>query len=161
MRITSDYASRHAVKCLEKSCQICKYLKDLVFIADNIVGSIKVEDIERGDIAMPFTQQSAWKEVQSKDKMLQTLVELIQTGQTPEKKKTCNDYTTLKLLYNLYCKGSLEISNQGLITVKQTHETGEQLRAIVVPQNQYPGLAHSIHLKTMHCSKLQLIRLMS
>ena len=43
----------------------------------------------------------------------------------------------------------------------QTQETGEQSQAIVVPTSLYPGLAHSIHLKTMHCSKLQLQRLMS
>ena len=157
----SDYASRNANMCSEKSCQICKYLKDLVFTADNMIRSIKVEDIEKGKISMPFTQQAAWKEVQSKDKVLQMLVDLINTGQPPEKKKTCNEYTTLKLLYNLYCKGSLELSKDGLITVKNTQDSGEQTRAIVVPQSHYPGLVHSIHLKTMHCSKMQLTRLMS
>ena len=123
--------------------------KDLVFTADK---AIKVEDIEAGKVAMPFTQQAAWKQAQLQDKVLQTLADLIKTGQTPEKKKTCNDSTTLKLLYNLYCKGSLKISSQGLITVQQTQDTGEQTRAVVVPQSLYPGLAHSIHLKTMHCS---------
>ena len=149
------------LKCTEKSCQICKYLQNLVFTADNIVQSIKVEDIERGNISMPFTQQSAWKNAQAQDKTLGTLIDLIQSGQVPERKKTCSDYTTLKLLYNLYQKGSLKVSNQGLVTVSQTQETGEQCQAIVVPMNLYPGLAHSIHLKTMHCSKLQLQRLMS
>ena len=157
----SDYASRHAVKCSEKACQICKYLDNLVFTADNIVSSLKVEDIEKGNIPMPFTQQSAWKQAQKQDKTLKTLTELIQSGQVPEKRKTCNDFTTLKLLYNLYCKGSLKVSTQGLITVTQTQESGEQTQAIVVPATLYPGLAHSIHLKTMHCSKLQLQRLMS
>ena len=157
----SDYASRNAVECLEKSCQICKYLKNLVFTADNIVSSIKVEDIVKGNIPMPFTQQSAWKQAQSQDATLKNLTELIHSGQAPEKKKTCNDFTTLKLLYNLYCRGSLKISSQGLITVTQTQESGEQTQAIVVPTLLFPGLAHSIHLKTMHCSKLQLQRLMS
>ena len=157
----SDYASCNANCCSEKSCQICKYLQNLVFTADNIIKSITVGDIEKGNVAMPFTQQAAWLQAQSQDKVLVTLIDLIKMGQTPEKKKTCQDFTTLKLLYNLYCKGSLEVSSQGLITVKQTHDTGEQTRAIVVPQVLYPGLAHSIHLKTMHCSKLQLTRLMS
>ena len=156
----SDYASRHAITCPENSCQVCKYLKDLVFTADNVVGAVKVEDIERGNICMPFTQQSAWRQAQSQDRTLQTLVELIKTGQTPEKRKTCNDFTTLKLLYNLHCKGSLKISSQGLITVTNNQETGDQTQAIVVPQALYPGLAHSIHLKTMHSSKQQLQRLM-
>ena len=107
----SDYASRNAVSCKEKSCQICKYLKNLVFTADNIVGAISVEDIERGNITMPFMQQAAWKQAQLQDKTLRTLTDLIQTGQAPEKKKTCKDFTTLKLLYNLFCKGSLKVSN--------------------------------------------------
>ena len=110
---------------------------------------------------MPYTQQSAWRQAQSQDKTLRMLLDLIKSGQSPEKRKTCNDFTTLKLLYNLYCKGTLKISSQGLITVLQTHDSGEQTQAIVVPQMLYPGLAHSIHLKTMHSSKMQLQRLMS
>ena len=157
----SDYASRHAFECLEKSCQVCSYLKNLVFTADNIIGNISVQDIEKGNIAMPFTQQAAWKQAQTQDKTLQTLLDLIKSGQVPEKKKTCNDYTVLKLLYNLYCKGLLKISSQGLITVTQTQESGQQVQTIVVPTSLYPGLVHSIHLKTMHCSKMQLQRLMS
>ena len=156
-----DYASRNATECKLSSCQICKYLNDLVFTADNVVGSLKIEDIEKGNSAMPFIQQNAWRQAQSQDKTLQMLSTLIKTGQVPEKKKTYNDYTTLKLLHNLYSKGSLKISGQGLITVTQTQDNGEQTQAIVVPINLYPGLAHSIHIKTMHSSKLQLQKLMS
>ena len=157
----SDYASRNAATCKLDSCQICSYLQDLVFTADNMVRSIKIEDIERGNVAMPFTQQNAWRQAQSQDKTLQMLLSLINTGQVPEKKKTCSEYTTLKLLHNLYCKGLLKVSNQGLITVIQNQENGQQTQAIVVPTNLFPGLAHSLHLKTMHASKLQLQRLMS
>ena len=157
----SDYASRNAATCKLDSCQICSYLQDLVFTADNVVRSIKIEDIERGNVAMPFTQQNAWRQAQSQDKTLQMLLSLINTGQVPEKKKTCSEYTTLKLLHNLYCKGLLKVSNQGLITVIQNQENGQQTQAIVVPTNLFPGLAHSLHLKTMHASKLQLQRLMS
>ena len=126
-----------------------------------MIQNVKIEDIERGSISMPFIQQNAWKQAQSQDKTLQILLSLIKSGQTPERRKTCSENTTLKLLHNLYCKGSLKISNQGLITVTQCHENGDQTQAIVVPTNLYPGLVHSIHLKTMHSSKLQLQRLMS
>ena len=91
----SGFASRNAEECKEKRCQICTYVKDLVFTADNVVKSIKVEDIEAGKVAMPFTQQAAWKQAQSQDKVLQTLVDLIRTGQTPEKiLPHLNFYTT-------------------------------------------------------------------
>ena len=157
----SDYASRNAKNCHDYQCQICKYLSDLVFTADNVVRTEKVEDIEGGKVAMPFVQQTAWIQAQKQDKTLQMLLKLMETGQMPEKKKTGNEFTTLKLLYNLYSKGSLRISSQGLITVSQIQETGEHTNAIVVPSNLYPGLAQSIHLKTMHCSRMQLQRLMS
>ena len=157
----SDYASRNSTECPNKSCQICKYLNDLVFTADNIVRAVNIEDIERGNMAMPYTQQAAWRQAQSVDKTLSALTKLINTGQMPEKKKTCGEFTILKHLYNLYSKGDLKLSGQGLITVTQRNPNGEQSQAIVVPQNLFPGLAHAIHLKTMHASKMQMNRLMS
>ena len=157
----SDYASRNSTECKEKSCQICKYLNDLVFTADNIVRAVNIEDIERGNLTMPYTQQAAWRQAQSVDKTLCALVKLINTGQLPEKKKTCGEFTTLKHLYNIYSKGDLKVSSQGLITVTQRNTNGEQSQAIVVPQNLFPGLVTAIHLKTMHASKLQMHRLMS
>ena len=157
----SDYASRNSNECPDKSCQICKYLEDLVFTADNLVRAIKIEDIEKGNISMPYIQQAAWRQAQSADKTLSALVKLIKTGQLPEKKKTCGEFTVLKQLYNLYAKGDLKLSNQGLITVTQRNAAGQQSQAIVVPQNLFPGLASAIHLKTMHASKLQMSRLMS
>ena len=157
----SDYASRNSKECPEKSCQICNYLNDLVFAADNLVRSVNIEEIERGNVSMPFTQQAAWRQAQSVDKVLSSLVSLVNTGQMPEKKKTCGDNFILKKLYNLYSNGDLKISNQGLITVTHRNPMGEQNQAIVVPQSLFPGLAHALHLKTMHASKLQMNKLMS
>ena len=76
----SDYASRNAKKCDNNQCQICKYLEDLVFTADNVIREIKVEDIEKGVVAMPFVQQAAWIQVQKQDKTLQMLTKLFETG---------------------------------------------------------------------------------
>ena len=55
----------------------------------------------------------------------------------------------------------MRVSSQGLITVTQTQQSGGQSQAIVVPQTLFPGLAHAIHLKTMHASTSQLQKLMS
>ena len=157
----SDYSSRHAAVCHEKNCQICSFISDLVFVGDNVVRNINVEDINKGIVQMPFTQQNAWKHAQFGDKTLVTLRELIKTGQLPEKRKTCGDFTILKLLHNLFRKGDLQISSQGLITVSHTQESGVKSQAIVVPTSMYPGLVHAIHIKTMHASKQQMFRLMS
>ena len=70
----------------------------MLFEVGNIDGNIKVVDIEGGLITMPFTQQNAWRQAQYQDRTLQTLLELIRTGQVPEKKETGHDNTTLKPL---------------------------------------------------------------
>ena len=51
----SDYSSRHAVICHEPNCQICSFVNDKVFVGDNVIRSIKVEDIEKGNVQMPYT----------------------------------------------------------------------------------------------------------
>ena len=157
----SDYSSRHAISCQESNCQICSFVADKVFVGDNVVRSIKVEDIEKGNVQMPFTQQNAWKHAQCGDKTLNLLRDLISTGQLPEKRKTCGDFTNLKRLHNLFKNGDLQINNQGLITRSIVQESGVKSQAIVVPASMYPGLVHAIHIKTMHASKQQMLKLMS
>ena len=110
---------------------------------------------------MPLTQREAWRLAQSRDNVLSQLLKLISTGQLPDKRKTCGDNTTLKVLHNLYKKGDLHVDASKLITVKQKQKDGSFSHAIVVPQNMFPGLANALHLKTSHPSKLQLSRLLA
>ena len=77
---------------------------------------------------------------------LQKLVKLIKTEQTQQVKKTCKENTTLKFLNNLYSKGTLHVSDQGLMAVTQIHQNGQQKKAIIVTMSL---LVYSIHLKTM------------
>ena len=88
--------------------------------APSMVGKITVEDIEQGRTSMPFTQRAAWIKVQKNDRMHQQLAWLIDTSQSPEKKKTKGDNTILKRLHNLYKNGLLKKSSDGLITITHT-----------------------------------------
>ena len=157
----SDWASRHPVSCSNSKCQICSFIDEMAFIGDNIVRSVTVTDIENGKVKMPYVQREAWKNAQNHDTVLSQLVNLIKTGQLPEKKKTCGPYTTLKLLHNLYKKGELMIDKSGLITVRQKQPDGSLAQTIVVPTGMFPGLVNAMHIKTSHPSKLQLTKLLA
>ena len=161
---SSDYSSRHPTTCKEKRCQICSFASELEKLGDNavpMVGKVTVEDIEQGRLKMPFTQKKAWVKVQAQDKTHQQLSWLINTSQTPEKKKTKGENTKLKLLHNLYKNGSLKIDSEGLITVTNVDKDTGNTQAISVPTDIYPGLLQAIHLKLNHPSKAQMQRLSS
>ena len=90
----SDYNSRHPQTCQESRCQICQFALEMEQMGDN-VAKISVQDVEQGSVNMPFIQRSAWVKVQKNDKVHQQLDLLIKTSQSPEKKKTGGDNTTL------------------------------------------------------------------
>ena len=126
-----------------------------------MVGKVTVEDIEQGKINMPYTQRAAWLKVQMQDKTHQQLSWLIETSQTPEKKKTKGENTKLKLLHNLYKNGVLKKTSDGLITVTHVDMDRGNTQAISVPSDMYPGLIQALHLKLNHPSKAQMQRVSS
>ena len=69
------------------------------------VYKVKVADIKNGIVNMPYLQRPAWLKFQKNDKIHQKLASLISLSQSPEKRKTGGDFTTLKRLHNLYTKG--------------------------------------------------------
>ena len=89
------------------------------------------------------------------------LFKLIETSSIPEKKKTSGDFTRLKRLHNLYRNGQLQIDKDGLTTILGNDSMGNELKAISVPYNFFPGLVNSLHIKLQHPSKAQMLRLIS
>ena len=158
-----DWISRHPNTCPERSCQICKFVDQQIEIGDSVakLNSIQIQDILSGNLAIPFTQRQSWIDAQNHDKTHVTLKHLISTSQSPEKKKTRNENTKLKLLFNLYREGKLKVHKDGLITVGHTETNGNQYQAISVPTTLFPGLIHALHYKLSHPSKLQLCKLIS
>ena len=106
---------------------------------------------------MPLTQRPGWLKVQQNDRTHQQLAWLINTSQSPERRKTKGDNTQLKLLHNLYKKGQLKKAADGFVTIT---DTGGSM-AISVPHIMFPGLIQALHLKLNHPSKLQLERISS
>ena len=162
--LSSDYYSRNPNECENKKCQICKFAYEMEMLGDEaipMIAKVTVEDIEHGKVSMPFTQRAAWLKVQKNDKMHQQLTWLLNSSQSPEKKKTKGDNTVLKRLHNLYKNGMLKKSSDGLITITHVEPDGRSSQAISVPTAMYPGLIQALHLKLTHPSKLQLQRLSS
>ena len=160
----SDYNSRHPNSCSDHQCKVCQFAFDLQKIGNEaipMVCSISVADIENGTIKMPFTQRAAWAKVQSEDAVHKMLYKLIETSGTPERKKTTGDYTKVKRLHNLFRNGQLKIDSDGLTTISHIDGSGNESRAISVPQVFFPGLVQSLHIKLQHPSKAQMQRLIS
>ena len=68
------------------------------------MNKLTVTDVLDGNLMMPYIQVSAWSSLQNKDKVINKLKKLIETGQKPEEKKTGGENTTLKNLRTV-CEG--------------------------------------------------------
>ena len=158
-----DWISRHPNVCPNQNCQICKFVNQQADIGDNAanINSVQIQDFLSGNLSIPFTQRQSWLDAQNRDQTHIFLKQLIRTSQAPEKKKTKNENTKLKLLFNLYREGKLKIHKDGLVTITHTESNGCQYQAISVPTALFPGLIHALHFKMSHPSKLQLGKLVS
>ena len=157
---TSDFASRHPVKCISDKCQICTFVQQWEAIGDNAtsIRQLTIDDINTGKSIMPMTQRKVWRNIQKRDGVHKKLNELIQTQQLPEQKKRKGDFTKLKLLHNLYTTGKLFIDTDDLILVKTPQ--GRISNAVIsVPPSLFYGLMNALHIKLQHPSKGQLISL--
>ena len=139
------------------------FVTEQVDIGENAakLNSIQVNDILSGKLPTPFLQRQSWINAQKQDKTHQTLKELIRNSQAPEKKKTKDENTKLKLLYNLHREGKLQVHNDDLITVKYTDQNGQTFQAVSIPTTLFPGLIHALHYKLSHPSKMQLSKLVA
>ena len=156
-----DYISRHPNVCNERKCQICKFSSEQAEIGDSVakLNSIQIQEILSGKLPLPFLQRQSWIDAQNRDKTHIILKQLIQNSQAPEKKKTKDENTKLKLLFNLYREGKLKVHKDGLVTINNIDQCGNQYQAVSVPTILFPGLIHALHYKLSHPSKLQLTKL--
>ena len=170
-----DYNSRNPPRCKLSKCQICKYafehaeldipnmfISHISRVQTQVnISTVTAEQIEKGEVKLPFTEKAGWLKIQKNDKLHRELMRLISSGQTPEKKRTGQHYTLLKRMYNLYRVGLIKVDPTGLIVVRHCDVKGEEFDAISVPEEMYPGLVTALHIKLFHPSRLQMQRLLS
>ena len=148
----ADFNSRNPVHCTQPKCQTCNFVAYELDSQDNIIRHISTDKI-------PLSERPTWIDLQKQDPTISQLHRLIKQGQTPEKKiKNKN----LKLLHNMYRRGSLYIAPDNLIQVKHVDVVHAlQYEAILVPEIIFPGLVQSLHLKLNHPSPHQLVKQIS
>lgn len=152
VNIPSDYASRHPLTCgSPHSCQVCKFLAET---SDCVVQEISISDVIEGKIKLPFTNRSAWKEVQRECSDLRKVADHIKRGTTPNRKsknlRTVRKYMARKLI----------MSADGLL-VHRSIKPLTCIDQIVVPQSVTDGILTALHLKLQHPTSHQLVKAFS
>ena len=146
----ADYNSRNPITCTLDKCQTCKFVQQEISDHEHYV-----RYTHQGiDENIMLVERPSWLALQKQDKTLIDLNRLIRTGLAPEKKSRDKD---LKLLHNMFKRGSLFVATDGLIQVKVAdiaHNIDYQ--PIVVPNVYVASVIQSLHLKLSHPSPYQL-----
>ena len=155
----ADYGSRHPPSCSETRCQICRYMSDQCQIGEQcVVNNISVQDILSGKVKPPLTEKPAWLHIQKNDDIHNKLFKLIMSGGLQPERKLKN-HTDLKLMYNMYTKGTLKLDSSGLIVIRHIDpSSGQEYDAISVPRRLYPSILHALHIRLNHPSRNQMQR---
>ena len=136
----ADYQARNPAECIEKACQICK------FIADNstsTVYSLSVTDILEGKSSMSFMSPAAWK-ISQQDCQALTYAHPSQGTRPSHKDNNIRDVKR----YLRVCT----IGSDGLLIVRTARDL------IVIPSQVLPGLVSSLHLCLHHPTKSQMMK---
>ena len=149
INLPADYQSRNPAECVEKSCQICKFISDS---ATSSVCSISVSDVLQGHSPMPFRSPMAWKSSQQDCPALRRVYSHLSQGTRPSHKD--NKIRDVKR-YLRICT----IGQNGLLIVSREMPFSSARDLIVVPHQGLPGLITALHLKLQHPSKSQLAKL--
>jgi len=139
--LVADFASRNAPMCNHINCQICKFNSS---VSESVVFSL-------GSTAIgPFTNRTAWLNIQSNCPSLQKTKVHLQSGTRPSKK--CTKVNDTKRYLRV-----ASLARDGLLIVKaggNPFSPGDD--RILVPREIVPGLLTSIHIQTDHPTPHQL-----
>ena len=146
----SDYASRNAIECTERNCQVCTYIQNT---ADSVVRSCSVQDVLQSGVPVPFSSRSGWLELQISDRTLRRTAANLKQGTKPGRKETRIKDVKRYLLV-------AKLSKDGLLISPHYSSYGRTER-IIVPRCYVYGLLECLHLKLEHPSKSQLRKVFS
>ena len=150
----ADYNSRNPIDCSSPKCQTYKFVSQEVNAHESYIRF--TEPVNKNIL---LTSRKTWLDLQKQDPTLSQLSALITSGRSPEKK---NRNKSLKLLHNLYKRGSLYIASDGLLQYKQPDVARNAVyEVIVVPEVYLPSIIQSLHLKLNHPSPYQLHKTLS
>ena len=142
----SDYASRNPAECLEKKCEICKFITET---SESVVRSCTVKDVLESTTPVPYSSRSGWHELQCSDDSMRRACAHLRQGTSPSKKDT-----HIKDVKRYLQKA--RVAKDGLLVVIQYTPVAGRSEKIVVPRSYLHGLLECLHLKLNHPSKAQL-----
>ena len=150
----ADFNSRNPMSCTQPKCQTCSFIAQEIRYHESY---IRFNQTDNPNVLL--TTRSTWLDLQKNDSTLAQLFRLIKTGLAPEKK--CRN-KNLKLLHNLYKRGIIFISSDGLIQHKSADIVHNlTYEAIVVPDIYISSIIQSLHIKLNHPSAYQLHKTLS
>ena len=150
----ADFNSRHPITCKAEKCQTCKFIAQEILSHEHYV---RYTNNVKEDVFL--VERPTWLQLQKQDATLSKLHQLIRSGLSPEKKTKNRD---LKLLHNMYRRGTLFIASDGLLQVKNVDVAhSAEFNATVVPNVYVSSVIQSLHLKLNHPSPYQLHKVMS
>ena len=166
--IIPDTASRLDITCKSKDCAVERFLAELpddtqcmssttsetisdFFSQDTnpcVIAATSADllNLLSSPAGLPIGNRELWKSIQSQDKDLSKVFEIISTGDSPRK--------TASRTMNAVFKQA--VIDDGLLVVKQTDPNlYQETKRIVVPKPFIPAILSMIHLKGNHPSKFQ------
>ena len=169
-----DFGSRSPIACPDpSSCKLHAFIRECTGFAMSrvsisvsleqegaIIGHIKkqdntvLKDILTGKAALPLSNRRAFAFLQSRDKDLVRVRELLLAGQKPSDKR---DTRSVKQFFR--SDRSTTIARDGVIVViKRNKQTMVTRELVVVPDSMSMGLLYSLHLNLNHPSSEQLLK---
>ncbi len=143
----SDFASRNSVNCKATNCSVCKFITNSTEIS---VCSVSVSDIVNGQVRIPFSNPTAWLQIQLNCPIVQLARKHIQEGTRPQKKlKNLRDVKQLIRVCSVTSNGLLIVKGKDAPFLLPND-------LIVIPTSYTPGLLTAMHLQLNHPSAHQL-----
>ena len=144
--LPSDFLSRNPLTCDSQCCQLCKFIAETEY---GVVRSVAVQDILSGQSSVPFSNRSAWKNLQIECQDLRRVHAYLTNGTRPTAKN--NKVGTVKKFLR-----NVTVAKDGLLVVKQSQPFLPQTELIVVPLRLLHGLLTSLHITLNHPTAHQL-----
>ena len=144
--LPSDFLSRNPLSCDSQNCQLCKFITDT---ENSVVRSVSVQDVLSGHVSVPFSNRTAWKNLQMECQDLRKVHAHLSNGTRPTNKN--NKVGVLKKFLR-----NVTVARDGLLVVKQSQPFLPQSELIVIPLRLLHGLITSLHITLSHPTAHQL-----
>ena len=138
--LPSDFASRNAPECNNRTCQVCSFVQST---EDSVVLRSSVQSILSGTAKRPFTSRAACLALQAECLDLRRTYTHLTQATRPSKKLT--NIKDVKRYLNV-----VTIASDGLLVVKRNEPLVPTRECIIVPRQVLDSLLSALHFYLSH-----------